>query len=757
MSTAVKLPGVQIAPPTILRKSNSGGFEQRMARGPDDSRGFKGAGRGGGCSRESTSPPVHYTQNGRMPGAQANPGSQISPQFSFAQATAAKKPSPTQVAVDVCQQPTNPPDISLNSFASMTAESPITDAKISARARAAEEASRKQRQLEAAARAQESSYLSGQPSPLSSPAPSPARSAAHHPLAPPAMTPSKEQKPIPPGIQTGGVRSSPAGRALGSPATKPQVASQSVIWVGGNPVLHQPPLNSPGQRGVLDRSGKTPPSPVPAMPSTTPPAEPDQPAEAQPAASHKPVEAVPDAWGKPRGAKRALEIGGIPAQSSDSSACKEGSASSPEMKPANSTEQVVQQDQAKQQNDGLDWEVCMAQLGQSSAIDGNVGSYLGDDVSPEERERARQQVLQFLLSNQQKSAEGHPGATFGSSAAEEDPRDADVPDSWEMSSAWEKETATFTAKEEAPRPKASVWGSADKSPKQGVLPGLYTPEALSGGADIGKGMECMELGDGFMPRQGAIPSDFDLTCEEENNQRSQGSPCEDSWERLSIEEESKEKAAEDSKEPQSASDALKNLLGIGMLGGGSVWGAGTSAEPQAPAKKLPVWGKPDGGLDISMDPAIAQISKSKPQDQQQQVQEPAASPPDPETLVQKECNPNPTSENAWARRQQQRDREQQNQMEQQQQLQQLQQQQQQLKALQQHARLSAQQQQQRGPQQSAGGPQALSPQQHQMLMSQQKRAMNMQGKQQGALPPSALAYRPVSLWPHGPAWSGEEV
>ena len=60
---------------------------------------------------------------------------------------------------------------------------------------------------------------------------------------------------------------------------------------------------------------------------------------------------------------------------------------------------------------------------------------------------------------------------------------------------------------------------------------------------------------------------------------------------------------------KSPSVALKMMLGIGQ------GGAAPSNEPAyAPpaARKLPVWGKPDGRIDISMDPAIAQIAKDMP-------------------------------------------------------------------------------------------------------------------------------------------------
>lgn len=267
--------------PTVLRKTISGGFEQRMARGPDDTRGFKGAGRG------ARSPPSQPMPAGKI--GQTNPGSQVSPQFSFAQATATKKPSPSHLSVDTTHPPSNPPDISLHHFAS--AESPMDTSKMSARQRAAEEARSKQRQLEAAARAQES--YSSQPSPMASPAPSPARSSIHHPYPPPSMASQKGAL---------GLRS-PGGRpAIPSPAAKPAQPAQNIVWVGGNPLTVPPPLGSPAQR-------KSAASPVPPL-ATTPPSPPPPLVQDPPAPAKLPE--VKNAWEKPRGAKRTLGIGAEP-------------------------------------------------------------------------------------------------------------------------------------------------------------------------------------------------------------------------------------------------------------------------------------------------------------------------------------------------------------------------------------------------------------------------------------------------------------
>lgn len=44
-----------------------------------------------------------------------------------------------------------------------------------------------------------------------------------------------------------------------------------------------------------------------------------------------------------------------------------------------------------------------------------------------------------------------------------------------------------------------------------------------------------------------------------------------------------------------------------------------------------------------------------------------------------------------------------------------------------------------------------------MMEGQRPGGMGGQGQdQQGNLPPSVLAYRPVNLWPHGPSWQPEE-
>ena len=75
-----------------------------------------------------------------------------------------------------------------------------------------------------------------------------------------------------------------------------------------------------------------------------------------------------------------------------------------------------------------------------------------------------------------------------------------------------------------------------------------------------------------------------------------------------VEDDGDENGQED-EENKSPSVALKMLLGIGR-GGAAVAGAPAAAPPVA--RKLPVWGKPDGKVDISMDPAIAQIATDMP-------------------------------------------------------------------------------------------------------------------------------------------------
>ena len=67
---------------------------------------------------------------------------------------------------------------------------------------------------------------------------------------------------------------------------------------------------------------------------------------------------------------------------------------------------------------------------------------------------------------------------------------------------------------------------------------------------------------------------------------------------------------EDDGADKSPSVALKMMLGIGI---GGTSGAITRQQAAPPvARKLPVWGKPDGKMDISMDPAIAQIAQDMP-------------------------------------------------------------------------------------------------------------------------------------------------
>jgi len=59
---------------------------------------------------------------------------------------------------------------------------------------------------------------------------------------------------------------------------------------------------------------------------------------------------------------------------------------------------------------------------------------------------------------------------------------------------------------------------------------------------------------------------------------------------------------------KSPSVALKMMLGIGQ--GGTLPNEPVAGPPVA--RRLPVWGKPDGRMDISMDPAIAQIARDMP-------------------------------------------------------------------------------------------------------------------------------------------------
>merc|ERR1719199_1418576 len=67
--------------------------------------------------------------------------------------------------------------------------------------------------------------------------------------------------------------------------------------------------------------------------------------------------------------------------------------------------------------------------------------------------------------------------------------------------------------------------------------------------------------------------------------------------------------------PVTPSNELKMLLGIGALGP-MLRSPGNAEDIAAPAseaaKRLSVWGKPDGTQDVSLDPAIAQIKKRSP-------------------------------------------------------------------------------------------------------------------------------------------------
>jgi len=75
------------------------------------------------------------------------------------------------------------------------------------------------------------------------------------------------------------------------------------------------------------------------------------------------------------------------------------------------------------------------------------------------------------------------------------------------------------------------------------------------------------------------------------------------------EHESNSEDGDDDEAKKSPSVALRMMLGIGF-GGATLPDAALLAPPVA--RKLPVWGKPDGKMDISMDPAIAQIAKDRP-------------------------------------------------------------------------------------------------------------------------------------------------
>eukprot|EP00960_Hanusia_phi_P045567 757326-Hanusia_phi.AAC.5 len=116
-------------PPPALKRNNSGGFEQRIARGPDvcfpDSKGFRGAGRGSG--------PIPKSGGAASLGGTATSG--VTP--AATSLVAATPETPVVVGSD-------------NSRESLIA---------AARAKAAEDAIRKQKQLDAAAKVQNSQAI----------------------------------------------------------------------------------------------------------------------------------------------------------------------------------------------------------------------------------------------------------------------------------------------------------------------------------------------------------------------------------------------------------------------------------------------------------------------------------------------------------------------------------------------------------------------------------------------------------------------
>jgi hypothetical protein len=110
---------------------------------------------------------------------------------------------------------------------------------------------------------------------------------------------------------------------------------------------------------------------------------------------------------------------------------------------------------------------------------------------------------------------------------------------------------------------------------------------------------------------------FELSCDGGDAFSSAGgsvAPAASAWGNSTLQVNTKDegdddKNGQDGSGEKSPSVALKMLLGIGM-GGAALPGAPAAAPPAA--RKLPVWGKPDGQVDISMDPAIAQIATDMP-------------------------------------------------------------------------------------------------------------------------------------------------
>jgi hypothetical protein len=107
----------------------------------------------------------------------------------------------------------------------------------------------------------------------------------------------------------------------------------------------------------------------------------------------------------------------------------------------------------------------------------------------------------------------------------------------------------------------------------------------------GKSAGIMKFAMDDMFSQATPSQDFDLACEPETTQEDNAHANSDAARQTDMED----------KGPVSPSDALKNMLGIGLG-----FGASLSQAP-APAK-LPVWGQ----VDITADPAIAKITKAPP-------------------------------------------------------------------------------------------------------------------------------------------------
>ena len=190
-------------------------------------------------------------------------------------------------------------------------------------------------------------------------------------------------------------------------------------------------------------------------------------------------------------------------------------------------------------------------------------------------------------------------------ASIQDPsKDQDAPLRWE---------ADENAPKDAPvKPSAWALGAPRIANRGGN--GAFSDEFGNGsfGQNFGQGFGQVDCPEGLMA--------FELSCSDDGDVFSnmEGAvPTKSAWgnRNLNVDTSAKEpdgkegdvKSDEEDGADKSPSVALKMLLGIGL------GGAATPSQEALPvARKLPVWGKPDGKMDISMDPAIARIAKDMP-------------------------------------------------------------------------------------------------------------------------------------------------